>query len=309
MSAGERYRLSVMTATAARKRRLEWRPYLYMLPALLIFGAVLLYPLLYSFYLSFHDWTMQTFRQGVPFIALEHYAAAFADARFWNALRVTLTFMGLALTFEFILGMVLALLLDRLTIGKTALRALMLLPLMCTNIVIGLMWRMLYNYDFGTLNYFLSTLGIRPVAWLSEVQTALFSLVAVDVWNTTCFVALILLAGLQTQSTEIHESAQIDGASSVQRFRYVTLPLLRPALMVALLWRTIDTFRIFDVVFSLTAGGPAQTTETISLYIYRNGFQQFDLGYTAALSMIMIVILFVFAFALYRLIGRLAVAH
>jgi multiple sugar transport system permease protein len=171
------------------------------------------------------------------------------------------------------------------------------------------MWRMLYNYDFGTLNYFLSTLGIRPVAWLSEVQTALFSLVAVDVWNTTCFVALILLAGLQTQSTEIHESAQIDGASSVQRFRYVTLPLLRPALMVALLWRTIDTFRIFDVVFSLTAGGPAQTTETISLYIYRNGFQQFDLGYTAALSMIMIVILFVFAFALYRLIGRLAVAH
>ncbi len=309
MTAGERTTLGAAVVARPRSRPAQWQPYLFMLPALVILGAVLIYPLAYSFYLSFHDWTMQTFRQGVPFIGLEHYVTAFSNDRFWNAMRVTLTFMALALTFEFTLGMALALLLDRLTVGKMVLRALLLLPLMCTNIIIGLMWRMLFNFDFGMMNYLLSTIGVRPVAWLSEVQTALFSLVAVDVWNTTCFVALILLAGLQTQSAEIHESAQIDGASALQRFRYVTLPLLRPSLMVALLWRTIDTFRIFDVVFSLTAGGPAQTTETISLYIYRNGFQQFDLGYTAALSMIMIVILFTFALLLYRLIGRLATLH
>lgn len=285
-------------------RRFTWQPYVLLLPALIILSAVLLYPLGYSFYLSFHQWTIQTFRESVPFVGLANYAEALQDERFWNSLRVTVTFMALALTAEFSLGLGLAVLLDRLTWGRTVLRSLLLLPLMCTNIIIGLVWRMLYNFDFGTLNYLLTSVGMRPVAWLSDHQVALFSLVAVDVWNTTSFVTLILLAGLQTQPQEIHEAAQIDGASGLQRFRYVTLPLLRPAIMVALLWRTIDTFRIFDVVFSLTAGGPAQTTETISLYIYRNGFQQFNMGYTSALSMLMIAILFVTALILYRLVGR-----
>jgi len=288
------------------KRRLNWEPYLYLLPALVLVVAVLIYPLVFSAILSVHHWTIQTFHQGVPFVGLKNYADAVADARFWNALRVTGAFMVLALTLEFVLGLGLAVLLNRAVAARRITRTLVLMPMMCTNIVIGLIWRMMLNFDYGVFNFFMTSLGLQPVAWLSQPDTALLSLVIVDVWNTTCFVALILLAGMQAQPLEVREAAMIDGASTLQIFCYITLPLLRPALMVALLWRTIDTFRIFDVVFTLTAGGPAQATETISLYIYYNGFQQFNMGYTAALSMLMIAMLFAVAFLIYRLIGRVA---
>lgn len=288
------------------KRRRNWEPYIYVAPAFILLMVILIYPLGYSAWLSVHHWTMQTFRDGVPFIGLENYIAAFQDARFWGSLWVTVRFMFFALSLEFVLGLGLALLLDRATWGKRYSRSLILLPMMCTNIVIGLIWRMLLNFDYGVFNYWLTSLGFTGVAWLGNPDTAMLSLIVVDVWNTTCFVALILLAGLQMQPHELREAAVIDGANTLQLFRYVTLPLLRPAIMVALLWRFIDTFRIFDVVFSLTGGGPAQATETISVYIYRTGFQKFDLGYTSALSMLMILLLFVAAFVLYRLIGRVS---
>lgn len=303
---GESLSTQPQVSLSPGKRKFKWEPYLYLLPGLIILGGVLIFPLLYAAMLSLHHWTMRTYRQGVPFVGLENYATALADARFWNSLRVTVVFLVSALTLEFILGLGLALLLDRAVRGRRIVRSLILLPMMCTNIIIGLIWRMMLNFDFGVFNYFAMILGFQPLAWLSNPDAAMLSLIIVDVWNTTCFVALILLAGLQMQSNEIREAALIDGTSAFQMFRYITLPLLRPALVVALMWRTIDLFRIFDVVFSLTAGGPAQATETISLYIYYNGFQQFDMGYTSALSMLMIVILFAVAFLLYRLIGRVS---
>jgi multiple sugar transport system permease protein len=282
-------------------RRLE--PAFYIAPAFLALLVVLIYPLGYALWLSFHQWTLRTFRQGVPFVGFQNYLELFSNPDFLNSLKITFTFVLLAISIEFTLGMGLALLLNHDLKGKNIFRALILLPMMCTNVVIGLTWRLLLNYQYGLVNYYLGVAGLPPVEWLSNPKVAMASVVLVDVWNTTSFVALMLLAGLQSLPDEPFEAAKIDGASGVQTFIYLTLPLLRPFILVALLWRFIDTFRIFDVIYLLTAGGPARVTETVSIYVYRYGFQSFNLGIAAAASFTMLLIMLVIAGILARSIG------
>jgi multiple sugar transport system permease protein len=283
-------------------RKIE--PAFYIAPAFIALIVILLYPLGYSFWLSFHKWTLTTFKTGIPFVGFKNYTDLFSNTDFLASLRITVTFVILALIIEFTLGMLLALLLNHELRAKGIIRSVILLPMMCTNVVIGLTWRLLFNYEYGMINYYLSTLHFAPVEWLSSPSIALFTVVIVDVWNTTSFVTLMLLAGLQSMPDEPFEAARIDGASSIQTFFYLTLPLLRQTILVALLWRLIDTFRIFDVVYLLTAGGPARATETVSIYIYRYGFQSFNLGYASAASYFMIVVLLVGAAFLARFIGR-----
>lgn len=283
-------------------RQLE--PALYIGPAFIVLLVVLAYPLGYSLWLSVHQWTLRTFKQGIPFIGLQNYIDLFANPDFINALRITFTFVILAISFEFVLGMGLALLLNNELKGRGFFRSMILLPMMCTNVVIGLTWRLLLNYQYGLVNYYLGRLGILPVEWLSSPYVAMTSVVLVDVWNTTSFVALMLLAGLQSLPEEPFEAARIDGASGIQTFFFLTLPLLQPVILVALLWRFIDTFRIFDVIYLLTAGGPARVTETVSIYVYRYGFSSFNLGVAAAASFIMLLIMLVIAGLLARAIGR-----
>jgi multiple sugar transport system permease protein len=260
----------------------------------------------YSFWLSFHEWMLRSFIKGVPWVGLSNYFSLFSNPDFITSLRITFTFVISAITIEFTLGMGLALLLNHDLRGKGMIRSMILLPMMCTNVVIGLTWRLLFNYQFGVINYFISQIGFSPVEWLSNTQMAMISVIIVDVWNTTSFVALMLLAGLQSMPEEPFEAARIDGASAWQTFIYLTLPLLRPIILVALLWRLIDTFRIFDVVYLLTAGGPARATETVSIYIYNYGFKSFNLGYASAASYAMILIMLVIAGFLARMIGRSA---
>ena len=283
-------------------RRIE--PAFYIAPAFLVLGVVLVYPLGYALWLSFHQWTLRTFKQGIPFIGFKNYIDLFSNPDLLNSLKVTFTFVILAISLEFILGMGLALLLNQEIKAKGLVRSLILLPMMCTNVVIGLMWRLLLNYQYGLVNYYLGTLHILPVEWLSSPKVAMASVIMVDVWNTTSFVALMLLAGLQSLPEEPYEAAKMDGASSIQSFFYLTLPLLKPFVLVALLWRFIDTFRIFDVIYLLTAGGPARVTETISIYVYRYGFQSFNLGVAAASAFIMLLIMLIIAGLLARSIGQ-----
>jgi len=287
-----------------RKFLRQIEPAFYIAPSFAVMAVILIYPLGYSLWLSFHRWTLRTFKQGIPFIGLENYRQLFTSPEFWSSLRITFTFVLLAITFEFVLGMALALLLNHDLKAKGLIRSFILLPMMCTNVVIGLTWRLLFNYEFGIINYYLTQLGFGPVEWLSSPKIALWSVILVDVWNTTSFVALMLLAGLQSLPEEPFEAARIDGANSLQTFIYLTLPLLRQTILVALLWRLIDTFRIFDVVYLLTAGGPARATETVSIYIYRYGFQAFNLGFASAASYIMIVIMLLIAGVMARAIGR-----
>jgi multiple sugar transport system permease protein len=282
----------------------KFEPVFYIAPAFIILIIILVFPLGYAIWLSFHQWMLRTFKQGVPFIGFENYSTLFSNPDFLSSLKITFTFVILAIAFEFILGMGLALLLNQDIKGKGIFRALIFIPMMCTNVVIGLMWRLLLNYQYGLVNYYLGQLGFMPVEWLSSPKIAMASVVMVDVWNTTSFIALMLLAGLQSLPDEPYEAAKIDGASSFQSFIYLTLPLLRPIILVALLWRFIDTFRIFDVVYLLTAGGPARVTETVSIYVYRYGFQSFNLGVAAASSFIMLAIMLVVAGILARSIGR-----
>lgn len=279
-------------------------PAFYIAPAFVVLAVVLLYPLGYALWLSFHQWTLRTFRQGVPFIGLENYIDLFSNPDFVNSIRITFTFVLLAISFEFVLGMALAILMNHELRGRGFFRSMILLPMMCTNVVIGLMWRLLLNYQYGLVNYYLGQVGLPAVEWLSSPKVAMASVVLVDVWNTTSFVALMLLAGLQSLPDEPFEAAKIDGASAVQSFFYLTLPLLKPIILVTLLWRFIDTFRIFDVIYLLTAGGPARVTETVSIYVYRYGFQSFNLGVAASAAFIMLLIMLVIAGLLAGAIGR-----
>lgn len=276
----------------------------YITPAFLTLFIILIYPLGYSFWLSFHKWTLQTFKQGIPLVGFQNYIDLFSNPEFLTSLRITFTFLISAIFFEFVLGMGLALLLNHDLKGKNVMRSLILLPMMCTNVVIGLTFRLLFNYQFGLVNYYLTQLGFPPVQWLSDPTMAMRAVIIADVWNTTSFVALLLLAGLQALPEEPYEAAHIDGASAIQRFRYLTLPLLRPTILVVLIWRFIDTFRIFDVIYLLTGGGPARATETVSIYVYRNGFQLFNLGLASASSYIMILIMLIMAAILARLLGK-----
>jgi multiple sugar transport system permease protein len=287
-----------------RRMLRRFEPAFYIAPAFIVLIIVLLYPLGYAFWLSFHQWTLRTFKQGIPFIGLENYTTLFSNPDFINSIKITFTFVILAISFELILGMALALLLNQEIKGRGFFRSFILLPMMCTNVVIGLMWRLLLNYQYGLVNYYLGQLGVLPIEWLSSPKVAMASVVLVDVWNTTSFVALMLLAGLQSLPDEPYEAARMDGASGLQTFFYLTLPLLKPIILVTLLWRFIDTFRIFDVIYLLTAGGPARVTETVSIYIYRYGFQSFNLGVSAASAFIMLLIMLVIAGLLARAIGK-----
>lgn len=297
-----------ISPSATRRRvgptRRQLEPALYIAPAFLVLIVILIYPLGYSFWLTFHQWTLRDFRSGVPWVGLDNYITLFSNPDFINSLRVTFTFVITAVGIEFALGMCLALLLNRNLKGRGIIRSMILLPMMCTNVVIGLTWRLLFNYQFGLINFYITQLHLQPVQWLSLPNLGMVSIIIVDVWNTTSFVALMLLAGLQSLPDEPFEAARIDGASALQCFWYITLPLLRQTILVALLWRVIDTFRIFDVVWLLTAGGPAHATETVSIYVYNYGFKSFNLGYASAASYIMIFIMLGIAAILARNIGR-----
>jgi multiple sugar transport system permease protein len=290
----------------ARARGPRDRAWAFLLPAYGAILAIVGIPTIYSLYLSFHQWKLTTFQKGVPFVGLANYQKAVGDPAFWHAMQVTLVFTLVALTIEIGLGLGLAVLLDQDFRGRRMVRIGLLLPMFVTNVVVGLIWRIMLSYDFGVVNYVLSLFGLPKVAWLGDPGLALWSLVIVDVWNTTAFVALILLAGLQGIPEEPRQAARVDGASSWQVFRHVTLPLLRPVLFVAVVWRTIDLFRIFDVVFSLTGGGPYNATETISLYAYRQGFASFNLGFASAVSYLLILGLVALLAIEARLLGRRA---
>jgi multiple sugar transport system permease protein len=274
------------------------------LPAYGAILAVVGIPVAYSLYLSFHQWKLTTFQKGVPFVGLDNYIQAINDSGFWHSLQLTVGFLVAALVIEVVLGIGLAMLLEQAFKGRRTVLILLLLPMFVTNVVIGLIWRILLSYDFGVLNWLLSLIGLPKVAWLGDPGLALWSLVIVDVWNTTAFVALLVLAGLAAVPEEPRQAARVDGASSWQTFRLITLPLLKPVIFVAVVWRTIDLFRIFDVVYTLTGGGPYNATETISIYAYKQGFASFNLGFASAVSYLIILSLAVILAIEYRLLGR-----
>lgn len=259
-------------------------PYLLLAPTVLLLLGLTIYPMLYAVKLS-----LQTAEGSW---GLTNFVRLGGDRFFGIALLQTLIYSVAALVAEFGLGLGLALLLDSQIRARNLFRALLLTPIMLSPVVVGVMWRLILNPNFGVINGTLTALGIdvSRLTWLASPKLALPSVILVDVWQWTPFMFLILLAGLQAIPREPYEAAMIDGASAWQVFRHITLPLLRPAILVALLLRTIDLLRIFDQIFILTQGGPGFATETVSLFIYKTAFRFFDFGYAAALSLVLLVL-------------------
>ena len=250
----------------------------FVAPALVVLAAVTVFPVLSVLLLSL-------FRRRLifgisEFIGLDNYRYLLSDARFWNALGNTAYFTVLSVTLEIGLGLAVALLLHRSFPAKGAVRALVLVPWAIPTVVSARMWEWLYNTDLGLLNHLLGA----KVNWLGSPAWALHAAIVMDVWKTTPFVVILLTAGLQVIPRDLYHAAALDGAGRWEAFRRITLPLLRPVILVVLIFRTLDAFRVFDAVYVLTGGGPANATETLSIYAYKVLFQTLQFGYGSALA-------------------------
>ena len=261
--------------------------YLFLAPAIAVLLSLSIYPLIYSLTVSLQVESTAGVRWSVG-----NFQRLLSDNFFLSAMGHTLVYAGSALICEFLLGLGLALLLNHEIRGRGVFRATLLVPMMLPAVVVGVVWRLMLNPNFGAINGTLKGFGFNTEAltWTASPRLALLSVIVVDIWQWTPFVFLVLLAGLQAIPQEPYEAAKIDGSSAWQTFRYVTLPLLKPAILIALLLRTMDLLRVFDQIFILTEGGPGFATETISLYIYRTAFRFFDFGYAAAMSFALLAI-------------------
>jgi multiple sugar transport system permease protein len=275
---------------------------LLLAPALAVLSVVTLYPVLAVLWLSV--------QRRVPVfdlaehVGLRHYAFLATDPAFWNATWVTLVFTVASVAVEVVLGVLLALLLAAQRRWQGAALALLLLPWCLPGVVTARTFEWLYHPRAGIVNAMLGAVGLPAVNWLGDPDVALGALVAADVWRTTPFVALLCFARLQTIPVSVWEAAAVDGASAGRRLRAITLPLLLPVLLVAALFRTLDALRAFDLMFVLTGGGPAGTTETLTLYAYRSLFQMLQLGFGSAVATVVFALVVAAAWGYQRALDR-----
>ena len=276
------------------KWKKKWEAYYYLLPCLIILISLILYPLIKAFGTSLQS--LNFVRPDMTeFVGLRNYISEITSERTWNSLKVTFLFTGFGVLLEFILGFFMALFFNRDFKGKTFFRSILLIPIILSPVVVGLIWRILYNPDAGMINYFLGFLGIKGKAWLAMKETALISLIITDVWQWTPFMFLMLLAGLEGLSQEHFDAAKVDGASGFNLLRYITIPLLKPIIIVAILIRIIDSLRTFDLVFIMTSGGPGMVTEITNYYIYQTAFRYWRMGSAASIAIIFTAIVTVFS--------------
>ncbi|WP_035172439.1 carbohydrate ABC transporter permease [Caldanaerobius polysaccharolyticus] len=279
--------------------------YLLVTPALLCIIIIALYPVLQTFWLSLHSMKLQ-FANMSRFIGLSNYAALLKDMRFWSATKNTFVFTVVSVLFELVLGLIMAMLMNKEFKGRGLIRAAVLIPWAIPTIVSALMWKFIYNDQLGVLNDILMKLGLIHgyKAWLGTPSSAMGAAIFADVWKTAPFMALLLLAGLQVIPRELYEAGKVDGASPIRQFFSITLPLLRPTIMVALIFRTLDAFRVFDLIYVMTGGGPGNSTETLSIYAYKTMFRNLDFGMGSAMAVIIFIFVFLFALFYIKLLDR-----
>jgi multiple sugar transport system permease protein len=259
----------------------------FTLPSVLVVAVLMVFPVGYTLYMSLHSWFASSVTSP-EFIGLNNFRRAFVeDERFRNALRLTLYFTALATLLQLVLGVALALVLNRPFRGKGLVRSIFLLPMVATPVAIALVWMMMYNPTLGVMNYLVGLVGLGPYRWVSNAAVVVPALVVVDTWEWTPLITLITLAGLATLPLEPYESAMIDGASTWQMFWRITLPLLRPTIIVALLFRAIDCLKTFDIIYVMTQGGPGFASETLNVYTFQVGLFYFHIGYASSLLVIL----------------------
>jgi multiple sugar transport system permease protein len=279
--------------------------FLLTAPLLTVLAGIVLYPLAYAFWTSF-----QSFRLSRPdrmsFTGWDNYLWVLRDDQFHLALRNSFIYTGVAVPLELVIGLVISLALMSITIGRGLARTLIVIPMMLAPVAMGLMWKFLYNDQLGLINHTIRSLGLSDtgIPWLTDPSLALFSVIAVEIWATTPIMVILLAAGLSTIPQELYEAGRIDGASGVQNFRYVTLPLLQPIILVALLLRGMDAFRVFDLIYILTQGGPANRTDVLSYYLYRLNFVNLNVGRASAGAFLMLLLLTIMALVLMKFLKQ-----
>ncbi|MBC6479839.1 MAG: sugar ABC transporter permease [Hormoscilla sp. GM7CHS1pb] len=281
--------------THSREQRTGW---ILVIPALLLLLLVYAYPILSSFWSSLFAENLGTQLQPV-FSGLANYQRMMGDGRFWQAMWNTTIFTVVSVLLELVLGMIIALILHRPFPGRNLVRTIAILPWALPTALIGLAWAWIFNDQFGVVNDILLRLGIieQGINWLGMPNTAMMAAIAADVWKATPFISILLLAGLQSIPTDLYEAHSLDGATPWQNFTFITLPLLMPQILIALLFRFAQAFGIFDLIKVMTGGGPGGATEMVSLYIYATVMRYLDFGYGAALIVVTFLLL-VFAVAI-----------
>ena len=294
---GKKKKYSTLQKTETRD---AW---IMMAPAIIMLLIIAVYPVLRTVWLSIHEMVLTDPGSGYPFIGLENYINIFKDERALDSILFTLKFTVTTVFFELIIGFTAALVMNKAFRGKGLVRAAILIPWAIPTSVSALMWKFIYNDQYGLFNDILYKLGIIDSyqAWLSTADGSFMALVITDVWKTAPYMALLILAGLQMIPEDLYEAAKIDGANVFQRFRYVTLPNVKGTVLVALLFRTLDAFRVYDLVSVMTGG--ANNTESVSLYAYNNLMKFLDFGYGSALAVIVFVIVFIISLIYMRAMG------
>lgn len=274
-------------------------------PALIILAFTVLYPLLRGIYLSFQAYSLVNLAAGTRFVGLRNFQTLLGSPAYRTVWATTLTFVAASVGGQFVLGFLTALVLNQDLKQRNLFRGLLLMPWVVPTVVASLLWKWIYNQQYGIFNYVLHVLGVIPDfrPWIGDPSLALFSVTLANVWKGFPFHMIVLLAALQTIPHEIVEAAVIDGASVLQRFRYITLPSLRYIIMIDLLISIIWTFQNFTLIWTMTEGGPVTATTTLAISIYRTAFQSFDMGLGAAIGTIWLVALVVFSVLFVRIVG------
>jgi len=296
-----------LTKQISRRQREERLLAIFLIaPAALIMAGVTVYPLARSLWISLLKWDLTKPQLGHPFIGFDNYLHVLKDPVFWQCARVTVMFVIGAVALEIVLGLLLALLLNKNFVGKNFVRMLALLPWAIPPVVNGIMWKWILNPSYGALNGALYSLKIieNYVIWLGSPALALFMVLLADVWKETPFIMLLFLAALQTIPQDLYEAAEVDGANALQKLFRITIPMIRPTLFVALSLRTIWALKSFDLIYTLTAGGPSNGTNVIGFYTYLKSSVSLDLGRGAAAAYIMTIVVMLVVILYQRALPR-----
>ncbi len=262
----------------------RWEKRVLLAPTVLLLLFLSIFPLVFTITLMFGRVSFVGGNMVVNFVGLDNWRRLLHDQRFWNAVLVTLQIVGIAVTAEYCLGLALAFLLYRRPFGSGFFRVLYVIPMLLTPIAVGYTWRMIFDVGRGPITGLLRRAGLSPVGWLTDPQVAIYSIVLIDIWQWTPFMFLLLYAGLEAIPKDYLEAAEVDGASGWKKFLYVIMPLLAPPSIAAVLLRTIECFKIVDIIYITTGGGPGQATESLTLFGYNIGFRTFDLAYGATIA-------------------------
>lgn len=273
---------------------------LFPLPAVIFIGLLMVFPILYTLYLSFTSWNL-TSGLDPSFVGLNSYLRVFSEPRFLHAIGRTFSFTVSAVAIEVVLGVAIALILNRAFIGKSLAKLLLLLPLVATPVAVGIVFNLFYDPTIGLLNFALDALGLPQGRWVSSENTVIASLVLVDVWQWTPMITLIVLAGLAGLSEEPVEAARVDGASEWQILRFVTIPMVMPVILTAMILRLIDALKTFDIIFAMTGGGPGYASETLNIMGFKYSFEYFRMGQSSVILIALFLVVLLCSLGIMKL--------